>query len=738
MRIGLLTAEPDHPLLRGFADVVGVRHRVEVVRPDAGPDLEDAIRRGPAEVYLLKGHSADALRLAGVAESAGAQVVNSATATRFCQDRVRMAERARDRGLPFPHSYSFARLSGLLAYLENAAALRFPLVVKSRLSSRGDLVARVGGLTELRVLAEQWAREPVVVQKVVPSDGWDHKVWVVGSEIFVGLRRTPLEHAATRATLRLDPADLPPEWLDLVRDVGKLYDLQVYGVDIVATARGPMIVDVNAFPGCRGVRGAPETLAALVDGLVPSPAPALVPVPARRRDLPDRRREPRSHPRIGPALLHHAVRHVLGRIDAGSSGVQTPPSADPHPRVVRLRRKRGDGVVAVYRTSSASGPAGDLLTVTLAEQDMIGQRPWDRMSVRTFPADANLPGLAAALEPAGSGLDGELAAAVRAVLGDTDARLVSIDATAVRYKPGSRCVVRYRVRTSPGPAASGDRELVMFGKLYRRGDDAAVAHHRAMQLWDAGAPIPRPIALVAVPAMVLSEAAGGGGAVTAVAGTAALRPGRCDADVTGSAAALAALHTCGFRDGLRERCGSDHTARSQAWAAALVEHVPDLAGEVMPRAQAVATALEHAGGHRPMPSHGAFKPSQLVFCGRGVPVITDLDGLSLADPAFDIGYFLAYLRPSGYWRGRHGRRSWYEHNREVFLDAYVRAAAGGGVGVGNALLARSGVYEAAGLLKIASRRARRLQSPRPAEVEAVLADIDSCLRRFARGGPTAR
>ncbi|MFD0527211.1 hypothetical protein ACFQ1I_08035 [Kitasatospora arboriphila] len=37
----------------------------------------------------------------------------------------------------------------------------------------------------------------------------------------------------------------------------------MYGVDILDTPDGPLIVDVNAFPGIRGQAGAPEALAAL-------------------------------------------------------------------------------------------------------------------------------------------------------------------------------------------------------------------------------------------------------------------------------------------------------------------------------------------------------------------------------------------------------------------------------------------------------------------------------------------
>jgi ribosomal protein S6--L-glutamate ligase len=39
----------------------------------------------------------------------------------------------------------------------------------------------------------------------------------------------------------------------------------LYGVDLLITEHGPMIVDVNGFPGFRGVPGADSALVGLVE-----------------------------------------------------------------------------------------------------------------------------------------------------------------------------------------------------------------------------------------------------------------------------------------------------------------------------------------------------------------------------------------------------------------------------------------------------------------------------------------
>lgn len=256
MRVGLITGDPGHPLLAAASRLLAAEHRVETVDPATVRDLPGP----PADVYLLKSRTPAALALARGLERRGAPVVNSAAATALCQDRTAMADRARRAGLPFAATRTFATLAHLLS----AARSPGPVVVKSRHSRRGDLVARADDEPRLRELAAAWPHEPVVVQQYAPNSGWDHKLWVVGDRLFGALRRSELSPGGRGPAQPLDPGGLPPGWPALVRRVGEVFALEVYGVDVIETGDGaPLIVDINAFPGVRGQLGAPEALAAL-------------------------------------------------------------------------------------------------------------------------------------------------------------------------------------------------------------------------------------------------------------------------------------------------------------------------------------------------------------------------------------------------------------------------------------------------------------------------------------------
>ncbi|MBA2288467.1 MAG: hypothetical protein H0W02_23570 [Ktedonobacteraceae bacterium] len=133
------------------------------------------------------------------------------------------------------------------------------------------------------------------------------------------------------------------------------------------------------------------------------------------------------------------------------------------------------------------------------------------------------------------------------------------------------------------------------------------------------------------------------------------------------------------------------------------------------------------------PAHGGFKASQLLFQSQLV-FIVDFDGFCLADPALDVGYFLAYLRPSGLWYQRAGMRQWFEAAASVFITAYRQAMLAHGIDPASVddILQSTRLCEAALLFKIATRRANRLNSPRPKELSAMLEEIALCLSDDAR------
>jgi hypothetical protein len=434
------------------------------------------------------------------------------------------------------------------------------------------------------------------------------------------------------------------------------------------------------------------------------------------------------------------------------------PAAELH--LTYLRRKAGRGLVAVY--GSASDP-GQLYTVTVDESacsavepkraaesapgEWVGhwpgrvEQPSVGLAVQAFPTDLRMPGLTAAMTPSQDQTVWQaMEMAGRQLLDDRTAwALTSVDPEPIRYKPGDRCVIRYRLRFSrklPGADHCEEASTTIIGKLYQHSDQATDAYGLMARLADGqpGQPwIARPLAVLQTIPLVLSEDLGTArNATPTYAGTDVIRSAnhRTDKDIRLAAQALAQLHTSGVAaENTPVRTGPDEAAKAAKRARVLRDYAPDVAAQVDRVSAALCERLKALPQDVLRPAHGSYKPSQLLFRAGSV-FIVDFDQFCLADPALDVGYFVAYLRPPGLWYRRAGTRSWFQNAAATFLRAYCEALAERGISERTCsdIVSRSAVYQAALLLKIATRRANRMHSPRPAEIEAILTEIDACLR----------
>ncbi|HEX3606435.1 MAG TPA: phosphotransferase [Candidatus Dormibacteraeota bacterium] len=428
--------------------------------------------------------------------------------------------------------------------------------------------------------------------------------------------------------------------------------------------------------------------------------------------------------------------------------------ADPGAlRLEQLRRKPGAGAVARLRVAAGRPPRRGEAAATRVWLG-VDEAGLDRLTAGTagtadvrvhgFGTDPRLPALAEACAPAPGGeVWGALEAAAGMLLGGAPA-LAAVDAVPVRYKPGSRCVLRYTLHLRGGAA------VAVFGKLFaepRRAIalDAVSGHlHEAQRAGDLPVVLARPLGVSPGAGLALTAegAEGDGGSGPLTPGTRMLlapRRGTGTRPIPATALAaageaLARLHGSATPPlSLVHRTGAHEGARALGRARLIAEFAPASGPRLMAAATELARLLGSTGTAAEVTAHGGFKPSQLVYAAAGRVVLTDLDGLCLADPALDLGYFLAYLRPIGAAGGR-GAAAWYASAASCFLDAYARSMAGAGVPRERleAALREARLYEAALLLKIAARRPQRLNAPRAGELEATAAAIEECLTPLRR------
>ncbi len=440
-------------------------------------------------------------------------------------------------------------------------------------------------------------------------------------------------------------------------------------------------------------------------------------------------------------------------------------SNDPHRSVsLTLDEQALDGAHIRFTEAQAREAPLELQETGVLRANDIG------LSVQAFPADSSLPALAASCDTTPhSPLFEALQSAARVQLGDDTWQLVSASAVPVRYKPANRCVIRYHLALEHGKDEGGTlRNLTLFGKVYADPEQARSVQALQQRLYDeqvtrtpgtseaksgdetpviarsGNSPLlPRPLGIIQSLGLTFNAAVQPSKYnERLVTGTRALRPqmerGK-GGEITElvipveelwlTGIALARLHTSAVRpDESAPRTGAKEAKRARDRAALIASRNPAQADDVRRLAEQLATRLEALQPDVYRPAHGGFKASQLLFHSHQVFVV-DFDGFCLADPALDVGYFLAYLRPSGLWYHRPGMMPWFKAAAEVFTTTYRRAMLELGVtqAVIDDILQRSKLYEAALLFKIATRRVNRLNSPRPKELAAMLEEVAACL-----------
>ena len=233
-------------------------HAVDVLRPNGTvTDLWELLPTDVAryDAFVLKTVSeGPGLSLLDAAAAAGVTTINDYRAIRLARDKAVAAVRARAAGIPFPKTW-FASKSALLEQIPTDA---YPVVIKPNSGSSMRDVYRVDSQEELARFAIGGS---LLVQPYLPNPGHDVKLYNTGDEVFATVKRSPLHPGAD---VLEEQIPVTPELKKLARAVGRVFGLDIYGIDVVATADGWVVLDVNDFPSFGNVPQAAWRLARTV------------------------------------------------------------------------------------------------------------------------------------------------------------------------------------------------------------------------------------------------------------------------------------------------------------------------------------------------------------------------------------------------------------------------------------------------------------------------------------------
>jgi len=237
--------------------------RVRVIDPQA-----HAVRLGEdgwlagLDLVVARGRSWSVLCMLAWAEARGIPTINRRAAVGAVHNKAEMALALESAGVPMPRTFlgSPRALGGRLH-----AGRSKPLVLKPTFGDNGDGVRLVSEPSELRDV--EWPEAVALAQELVPGPGTERKLYGIGDEVWAVER--PARFAAAADASPAAPAaaaGVPATAAEtgLARYCRRIFGLELFGLDCIPAAGGPVVIEVNDFPNYTGVPDASERLAEFV------------------------------------------------------------------------------------------------------------------------------------------------------------------------------------------------------------------------------------------------------------------------------------------------------------------------------------------------------------------------------------------------------------------------------------------------------------------------------------------
>ena len=276
-----------------------------------------------------------------------------------------------------------------------------------------------------------------------------------------------------------------------------------------------------------------------------------------------------------------------------------------------------------------------------------------RLLLEPQAADAGLPALPHLTDPeeARALLEASIRAAAPAY---RDLRLRAVTPRVMRYNPGSRCTILYRLDYPTGAADPAWPDIVV-AKTYHR-DKGRHAYAAMRALWESPlatgdvVTIAEPLGFlpewnVLVQGPIREEQTLQDLIRTALRTDAPEANAELDGFLRQTAAGLAALHGSGVQ-ARTSRAWEDERDEVREIAEEVESAVPELAGATGPLLARLAERAATSPADPAGPAHGTFRPAQ-VLLNQGRIGFIDFDSFCAAEPALDVALFLEKIRDLG-------------------------------------------------------------------------------------------
>lgn len=256
----------DH--IRCFMDITSEQPTIHYKDEEFGPDAFDAVipRIGSSVTFY-------GCAVARQFEVMGTYPVNESQAIARSRDKLRSLQLLSRMGIGIPAT-AFANspddVPGLIREVGGA-----PLVIKLLEGTQGIgvVLAETRKAAESVIEAFMGMSTDILVQEFIEeAGGSDLRCFVVGGKVIAAMQRTAPEgefrsnlHRGGTAEL----VELTAEERRTAIAAAKAMGLNVAGVDLLRSARGPLVMEVNSSPGLEGIEAATgKDVAGMIIGFI--------------------------------------------------------------------------------------------------------------------------------------------------------------------------------------------------------------------------------------------------------------------------------------------------------------------------------------------------------------------------------------------------------------------------------------------------------------------------------------
>lgn len=193
-------------------------------------------------------------------EQMGVYVANESVGIARSRDKLRAIQTLSRYDIGIPPTVFARDKNDILPDIQRVGGCPVIIKVLEGTQGVGVILAQDIRMAEAIIQTLQGAKQNVLIQKFIEeSKGRDIRAFVVGDKVVAAMRRKAKAGEFRSNVHRggsTEPVTLDPQYESTALRAAQIMGLRVAGVDMLETATGPQVLEVNSSPGLEGIEKA--------------------------------------------------------------------------------------------------------------------------------------------------------------------------------------------------------------------------------------------------------------------------------------------------------------------------------------------------------------------------------------------------------------------------------------------------------------------------------------------------